>query len=69
MELAVFFRGEGKLSFLGSGELRELPLGASNFLWSLYSPLFALPIGVGVGLEAGITPASVVELLEEEQSR
>jgi uncharacterized membrane protein len=67
MELAVFFRGEGKLSFLGSGELRELPLGAYNFLWSLYSPLFALPIGVGVGLEAGITPASVVELLEEQQ--
>jgi hypothetical protein len=36
-------------------------------LWSLYAPLFALPIGVGVGLEAGITPASVVELLEEQQ--
>jgi hypothetical protein len=67
MELAVFFRGEGRLSFLGSGEVRELPLGAYNFLWSLYAPLFVLPIGVGVGLEAGITPASVVELLEEQQ--
>jgi hypothetical protein len=68
MELAVFFRGEGKLSFLGSGELRRLPVGAYNFLWSLYSPLFVLPIGVAVGLEAGITPASVLELLEEERS-
>jgi hypothetical protein len=68
MELAVFFRGEGKLSFLGSGELRRLPVGAYNFLWSLYAPLFVLPIGVAVGLEAGITPASVLELLEEERS-
>jgi hypothetical protein len=72
IELTASFKGEGRLSFLGSAEVRKLPLGVDQFLWSLYSPLFALPIGVTVGLEAGITldagttPDSTMELLEEQ---